>query len=77
MTIPIIVQASPGGANGYHCQVGEARKQRWGAFRAISWTREKLVELGASKAERVRVLNLLIERLQHKNRVEFTVEVNP
>jgi hypothetical protein len=75
--VSVVVEHSPGGARGVHCQVGDRYhfKIPCSEFHALSWVREQLVAQGAEKAERGRVLRLIGRELLRKRRAEVTVEV--
>jgi hypothetical protein len=74
--VDVVVERSPGGLRGWHCQVGGLRKQLWGLpFKAMGWTRLALVAAGADKGERKRVLCLIFRELEVRRRAIVAAEV--
>lgn len=75
--IPVIVEKSPGGLNGWAIQVGPHRERvtspgsAWPVQRAV----DLMADARASVTERFRAGRLLASELRRRARVEVTAEV--
>lgn len=74
--IPVVVERSPGGGNGFFTRIGERGRFLFGtSTEALGWTVMGLRRLGASEDEASRVTRLLTRELGRARRAEITAEV--
>jgi len=75
--VTVVVERAPGGGSGWSLRVGGAERFLFGcAFTALGWVRQHLERLGATEAERGRVLGLVIRELERKRCATVTAEVS-
>jgi len=74
--VEVVVERAPGGGSGWSLRVGGADRFAFcSSFTALGWVRQHLERLGATQAERGRVLGLVIRELERKRCATVTAEV--